>query len=101
MSKLFILLLQRIETLAPTIMNTLLDMSNNMLLWLQGKKTRLIAIDDVRRRKKGLKRLKQAEVFLNFIHNRLKTKYFQFGIPDSSTERPAKGNKNQSDLNKL
>ena len=83
-------MLQRVETLTPAIMNYLLDMSNNMLLWLRKMKAKLSVTDDVRTRKKALKRLKQAEVFLNFVHNRLQSKFFQFDISGNNAKGSVK-----------
>lgn len=73
---------QKLETLTPTIMNMLLEMSNDMLLWLRDTKDRLNTTLDVRGRRKMLKTLKQAEMFLNFVYSRLQSKFFNSDIAD-------------------
>ena len=60
-------------------MNTLLEMSNDMLLWLRDIQKNIDVNDKIRNRRKLLKKLRQVDVFLSFVQNWLQTRLYQSG----------------------
>ena len=80
-----------IEKITTSIMEKLEKMSNDTLTWINSVTDNIMLIVEQKGKKRWLRKLKQAQIFLEYVRDRLQTRFIKYNTTDGTEQLDRQG----------